>query len=288
MLTPLPTRFSDLNAVLDVLVEGLKRRLADKLVGVYLQGSFAVGDADAQSDCDFVVVVERDLDDAARDSLDALHGAIHALPYLPWRHRLEGSYVPRAILRRWSLTPRDPQGEAPRPADWADPGTSGSPPRVYPFLYLDHGAKHLVRSEHDNTQVVRWSLREQGIVLCGPDPKTLIDPVEPAALRSEVRAVMARVAAARLEPLDRVYWMAFWVGLYCRMLHTLETGTLVSKKAACRWAAATLDASWRPLIERASAVRDADRGLAMAPVTAADVAATQAFARYATTRAAQL
>src|SRR6201999_2971249 len=102
---------------------------------------------------------------------------------------LEGSYVPAAILRRWSAEPRDPPGET-RGPDWGDPGTSGSPARGYPFWYLDHGSKVLVRSEHDNTRVVRWCLREKGITLAGPDPKSLIDPVAPEALKAEVRATL--------------------------------------------------------------------------------------------------
>ena len=67
---------------------------------------------------------------------------------------------------------------------------SGAPPLAYPFWYLDHGSDTLVRSEHDNSQVVRWCLREKGVVLAGPDPATLVDPVSPAALKAEVRRTM--------------------------------------------------------------------------------------------------
>jgi hypothetical protein len=56
--------------------------------------------------------------------------------------------------------PREPPGAAPRARDWLDEGTGARGPRAYPFVYLDHGARSLVRSEHDDTQVVRWSLRE--------------------------------------------------------------------------------------------------------------------------------
>jgi predicted nucleotidyltransferase len=250
-----PTPFPDLNAVLAVLVEGVKARLGDNLIGAYLQGSFAVGDADEVSDCDFIVVVRRDLTDAEISSLNEMHAAIHDLPYLPWRHRLEGSYVPADIIRRWSLTPRDPPGE-PRPSDWADPGLSGSPPRAYPFVYLDHGGRSVARSEHDNTQVVRWQLREKGVVLFGPDPKTLVDPVPAAALRAEVRETMDRCIAVGLQPMEAMaIWQAFWVGLFCRILHTLATGAVASKKAGALWAMAALDPRWRELIARALARR---------------------------------
>jgi len=181
-----------------------------------------------------------------------MHGAIHELPHPAWRGHLEGSYVPADILRRWSTTPRDPPGAPPRPHDWADPGLGGAPPRAYPLVYLDHGARTLVRSEHDNTQVVRWTLRERGVVLAGPDPRTLIDFVSAADLRAEVRPAMDLALGLGLEPMTMVAWQAFWVGLYCRMLHTLATGVVHSKAAGAAWAVEHADrtAKSREAMER--------------------------------------
>ena len=281
-----PTPFAELNAVLDHFLTGVRELLGDNFVGAYLQGSFAVGDATEFSDCDFIVVTRRDLAPDEIPALDAFHAAIHERPETYWRHALEGSYVPAAILRRWSDDPRDPPGE-PRGPDWADPGTSGTPPRGYPFWYLDHGARTLVRSEHDNTQVVRWCLREKGVVLAGPPPRELIDPVPAAALRAEVRATMDLCLSVNLEPMALVAWQAFWVGLYCRMLHTLATGAVHSKKAGFAWASHALDPQWRGLIERAAAVRKGDTAQSGRPADPADVAATRAFVRYAIEHADQ-
>jgi hypothetical protein len=275
-----PTPFADLNAVLTVMVDGVRQVLGDTFVGAYLQGSFAVGDADANSDCDFIVVIRRDLTPEEIAAIDAMHTAIHDLPYEPWRHRLEGSYVPEAILRRYTLEPRDPP-DFPRGPDWGDPGTSGTPPRAYPFVYLDHAAKTTVRSEHDNTQVVRWCLREKGVVLAGPDPKRLIDPVSPAVLRAEVRATMDLCLSTGLEPMEAMAaWQTFWVGLFCRILHTLHTGAVASKKSGSAWAAVALDPRWRGLIQRAQASRDGDNAARMVPADPEDVAQTRAFAAY--------
>lgn len=275
-----PTPYADLNSVLAHLLEGAQRLLGDNFVGAYLQGSFAVGDFSEFSDCDFIVVTARDLTPEEMRPLQGLHAAIHDLPYAYWRTGLEGSYAPAAVLRRWSDTPRDPPGE-PRGEDWGDPGTSGSPPRGYPFWYLDHGSKTLVRSEHDNTQVVRWCLREKGVVLAGPDPRELIEPVSPAALRAEVRQTMDLCLSLGLQPMALVAWQAFWVGLYCRILHTLATGAVRSKKASMAWAQGALDPAWRGLIARAAAVRKGDAAQSGAPADPADVEATHAFARYA-------
>jgi len=267
-----------LNAVLSHLVEGAKSALKGNLIGAYLQGSFAVGDHTAYSDCDFIIVVARDLAFEELEALQRLHKEIHLLPYPYWRRGLEGSYAPAAILRRWSTIPRDPPGEH-RRHDWADPGTSGAPPRAYPFWYLDHGSDTLVRSEHDNTQVVRWCLREKGVVLTGPSLRELIDPVSAAALRAEVRETMDRCLSTGL-PMPMIAWQAFWVGLYCRMLHTLVTGEVTSKKQAMSWAQRVLDPQWHGLIARAMILKKGDEEHASLTADPIEAEATNKFAAY--------
>jgi hypothetical protein len=37
----------------------------------------------------------------------------------------------------------------------------------------------------------------------------------------------------------------------CRILYTLQTGEVISKKDAAEWAKKALDAHWKPLIEHA-------------------------------------
>jgi hypothetical protein len=283
-INPSPTPYAALNMVLIHFVERVRELLADNFVGAYLQGSFALGDFDERSDVDFLIVVERDMGDAEVPLLDALHTAIHDFPP-PWGYRLEGSYIPTTILRRRSDTPREPPGAPPRPPSWTDPGTGIAGPRAYPLLFLDHGARTLVRSEHDDTQVVRWVARERGIVLVGPDPRSLIDQVSTDALRSEMRETMARVAAKwSSDPtaLDVRWLQAFAVGLYCRMLHTLETGAVTSKRAATRWASTALDARWKSLILSSAQARPST---ALGPADPHQVAETRAFMRYARQRA---
>ncbi len=275
-----PTPFADLNAVLAVLVDGAMQALGGNFVGAYLQGSFAVGDATEFSDCDFIIVTQSDLTSAEVAALQSLHATIHELAYPYWRSSLEGSYFPASILRSLSPTPRDPPDE-PRGPAWTDPGMSGSPARRYPLWYLDHGAKRLVRSEHDNTQVVRWCLREKGVVLAGPSPRSLIGAISPVALRAEVRETMDLVLSLDLQPMELVAWQAFWVGLFCRMLHTLSTGAVWSKKASMTWAQSHLDPKWQGLISRAAAVRKGDAAQSGQPADAGDVAQTRAFAHYA-------
>jgi predicted nucleotidyltransferase len=252
-----PTAFPELDAVLAQLVAGLRARLGDNLVGVYLQGSFAVGDADEHSDVDFLVVIERELTKDEQHELRALHERLFQLPS-HWAKHLEGSYVPRDQLRRV-----DPKRE--------------------PWFYFDNGATEPIWDNHDNSAVVRWSLREHGVVLDGPKPTTLVDPVSGDELRREIRWVIddfgdwlraRRTWSARLQTLAVIS--------YCRILHTLETGAVASKRQSGEWARETLGAEWSDLIQRAlddrpdpwAKVRDtADPGLVRQTLDFVDYAA---------------
>src|SRR5206468_1611515 len=53
--------------------------------------------------------------------------------------------------------------------------------------------------------------------------------------------------------LDNPFYRSYAVLTMCRMHYTLQYGVVVSKPLAARWAEATLDARWRPLIQAALA-----------------------------------
>jgi predicted nucleotidyltransferase len=86
------TQFPELDEVLAAFVEGVRSVLRANLVGIYLQGSFAVGDADEWSDADFIVVTQIALGEEDRLPLDALHERLYQLPSR-WAKHLEGSYI---------------------------------------------------------------------------------------------------------------------------------------------------------------------------------------------------
>ena len=222
----------ELDAVLRELVASVRAVLGESFCGAYLQGSFALGDADADSDVDFIVVTHEELTDAQLAELQAMHKRIYELPS-PWAQHLEGSYVPKARLRR------------------VDPTHAA-------FWYLDNGATELVRDDHCNTAVVRWTLREHGVVLAGPDPKSLVEPVSAEDLRAEVRAAMQAWAEWAREPHPRFgpgamsrRQQGLLVLSFCRILHTLDCGRVTSKPEAGEWALTALPAEWSPLIRRA-------------------------------------
>jgi hypothetical protein len=156
-----PTQFAELNELLGQLVLQARSILGDNFVGAYLQGSFALGDADLYSDCDFLVIVAGGLAPVPERRIRGLHAAIPTRSE-HWAHHLEGSYTPRDELRSLAGLGRN-------------------------WLFVDHGHREMEWSTHCNTEVVRWVLREHGLTLAGPDPKALVDEVQPDVLRARMR-----------------------------------------------------------------------------------------------------
>ncbi len=260
-----PTAFGDLNALLDDLVASVRRILGENFCGAYLQGSFAVGDADTHSDVDFLIVTHDDVSDQQLAALQTMHERIHALD-VAWAQHLEGSYIPADRLRR------------------IDPLRSN-------LLYLDNGASRLIWHNHCNTAVARWSLRERGVVLDGPAPQTLVERISADELRQEA-LVRVREYADWAHELTNAGPMSRWeqpylVLTFCRLLHGLAEGRVASKGEAGEWALRTLDARWASLVRRALDDRPDPWGRVHQLADQHMIDRTLAFADYAVREAAR-
>jgi hypothetical protein len=223
-----PTPYQELNQVLSELISRIHHVLNNDFIGAYLQGSFAVGGFDQHSDVDFVVVVEDELTSRQVDALQVMHDRVYQLGS-QWAKHLEGSYFPREILR--------------------DHSKSGME-----LWYLDHGARCLVRSDHCNSILVRTVVREKGVTLAGPPPKTLVDPISDELLRADIFKTLTNWGRQILEdptPYNNRFYQSFIVLSYCRMLHDLYRGCPGSKREGAEWAKSALDPSWTDLIDGA-------------------------------------
>jgi hypothetical protein len=254
---PAPTHFSELNVLLGELVERAAQILGDRVVGAYLQGSFALDDADLHSDCDFLIPVRTAISAEQEHRLRDMHDEIPTRTG-HWTHHLEGSYPILDELRTLAGLGR-------------------------PWLYVDHGWREMQWSTHCNSEVVRWTLRERGVTLAGPDPRTVVDEVPAQALRASMRANIPTFLA------DLRGWISLeiaWAQRYavttlCRMLYTLDTAAVVPKQQALRWAIARPDPIWTDLIEQVLV----DRELGFDPDAQprpGSIEKTIAFAEYAT------
>jgi len=225
--------YPELPVVLSEFVSGVEDELGENLIGVYLVGSLAIGDFDLDSDIDFLVVINEDLKEESVNRLQEMHSRIYGIGCYPAQH-LEGSYIPYDVLNQ--------------------PEAVG----VQPLWYLDNGSTRFERATHDNQWHVRWVLRERGIAILGPRANSLMPPIPIDALRAEVISLMLMIAdmfAADLNNsltfLNSRFGQSFAVLSYCRMLHTLRTGTIQSKLAGMNWAIQNLDPSWAMFIQQA-------------------------------------
>jgi predicted nucleotidyltransferase len=226
-MTP-PTEVSRL---LDELLDGVRRALNENLLGFYLRGSLALGEFDpATSDIDILMVTQRPVSDSEFEALSRVHTEITAGDNR-YARRLEVSYIDRDAIKRFA------PGERRHPTIGTD----------WPFGWAEHRANWILE---------RWIVRERGVALLGPDPKTLIDPIPLedlcAAVRDELRARLRDWAGGTSIPdwlLPR-YYQAFEVETVCRALYTIARGELPTKARAVAWAIGELPEPWRSLVER--------------------------------------
>ncbi len=226
-----------------------------------MTGSFALGAADIHSDCDFLVVTEDRVTAEQERALRELHDEIPTRPG-HWAHDLEGSYAPRAELETLAAL-----GE-----EW---------------LYIDRGWREMRWSTHCNTEDARWTLRECGIPLAGPDPRTLVREVPADALRSRARQLIETFLPDLFSwtSLDIAWSQRYAVATLCRMLYTLDSGEVASKPASLEWAMNALIPAWRGLLQQV--LDDRARGWDPdEPPPPGSAEATIAFAEYAKGRAA--
>jgi hypothetical protein len=263
-----PTPYPDLNAMLHGLVANIQLALGEHFVGAYLQGSFAIGDFDRDSDVDFVIVTTVDLSTEEVHSLQLLHARTFAQGG-SWARRLQGSYFPRDVLRH------QPRSDS---RCWK----RGEPCGNALVWYLD-AHQSLVRSDHCNTLVVRWILRERGVILAGPALLTLIDPIPGTALRQEMLTAIrgwGQDFLAHPGFYKSHFFQTFFVLNSCRMLHDLHAGVPGSKLAGVGWAKAHLESSWGGLIDRAWAARTKPESAPRQPADPDEFQATRDFVRY--------
>jgi len=249
---PAPLVPSELQPTLAELLKNVRHILGDQFIGLYLGGSLASGDFNpTSSDIDFTVVTTREVSPDVLPALQALH--VRLASESKWGAKLEGAYVPLAAFRRY------------------DPAHSH-----YPNVSV---GGHCAIEGHGSNEVIQlWTLREHGVALAGPDPKTLIDPVPPDALRRAVRGILDEwwrpIAIDPFRLVSREY-QAYATLTMCRMRYTLAHGEIASKPVAAQWAQTALDARWAGLIERALAwphdgtSDEVDRGETLAFIRAA-------------------
>jgi hypothetical protein len=218
------TTYPEINELLADLVAQMQVVLGQKLVGVYLYGSLVWGDFDRESsDIDLVVAVSADLDEQEFDALDQMQrGFVERYSF--WEGRIEIAYISTAALQTFKS--HNSQIAVISPGE--------------PF--------HI--KETDPGWLMNWYMvQEQGRILFGPPPATLIDPISRPEFIQTVKQHADRwgewVHDSRNRPSQ-----AYAILTMCRALYTGMHGTQVSKRKAAVWAAHELP-EWAGLINSA-------------------------------------
>ena len=238
----IPTEpYPELREVLSLFADGIAAELKENLVGIYMVGSLATGDFDLDSDVDYLVVTKAELTEADMKPIQDIHIKLHAMDCYPAKH-LEGSYISIRDLKDWSVVGKK---------------------KLY---YFDNGSTMYEQTTHDNQWHVRWVLRERGITLVGQKPGTLLPEIPKDELIDEIKTSMLQhveIFQAEINsPLafcNSRFGQSFFVLTCCRMLHTLHTATVQSKKAGMTWAKQNVDPEWTKIIDQAWEEREGVR-----------------------------
>lgn len=218
------TSDTEIDGLLSRLTDDIRRSLNDSLVGLYLYGSLVTGDFDKKnSDIDLLAVVRSDVVVHDFDRLDAMHRRFIE-DYPAWDDRIEVAYVSAPALRKFETETSN--------IAVVSPGE--------PF--------HLKEASRD--WLINWyMIREIGVTLFGPSPRTLIPEISKAEFVEGVRD-QSRDWAEWVYRMRHRGGQSYAVLTMCRALYACTHGEQASKKGAALWAQAYLP-RWAPLIQRA-------------------------------------
>ncbi len=226
---PQPTPYQDVNTALNLVLSHQQAVLRDHFIGLYLGGSLALGDFNPhRSDIDFVAVTVDELSPAMVVAVEEMHTRLWVTE-TPWARKLDGSYVPHQVFRHWS---------------------ADHPP--CPFV---EGNSFTI-TQQGSAVIQRHIIHQYGVVVAGPSPHRLLDPVESDELR---RALRDMLETGWRPLLDDPAWVQhrekqpFAILTMCRTLYTLEHGVIASKPVAARWCQQAMGQQWTALIEWALA-----------------------------------
>ncbi len=215
---------ASINELLALILASIQSILGTKLVGLYLNGSLVIGDFDPDiSDIDLVAALSSDIDDREFEELQKMHIAL-AAQHKEWDDRIEVCYISVAALntvrsRRSNIANISP-GE--------------------PF--------HMRESSRE--WLSDWYLvREKGVALFGPSPKTIIEPISKDEFIQTIKA-HARAWGEWIHDMHGRRSQAYAILTMCRALYTCKNGEQVSKKQAALWAQRELP-DWSQLIQNA-------------------------------------
>ncbi|HEX6921251.1 MAG TPA: NUDIX domain-containing protein [Actinomycetes bacterium] len=233
-------------AVVDLFLTEIDERAPGLVEGLYLHGSLGFGEYHpGRSDVDFVAVLSGRASAADLAALRAAHATVAAA--YPETPHLDGIHVLAEDLRR--------------------------PPADCPDVPTVHEKRFSPAGRFELNPVTWHGLAEHGLTVRGTPISELGVWTDDGILRDFTRANLDTYWRGKLEEVtaDPAGASAPWASEWCvlgvaRLHHLLALAAMTSKSGAGRYARATFDPRWRPLVEDALAVRETpDRPLESLP-----------------------
>lgn len=219
------------NKIVAELLQNIKVVLAEKLVGVYVYGSLATGDFYPKtSDIDMLAAISVDLKEEEFKNLKKMHEEF-ILKYQDWNNRIEVHYLSTKALKTFKSTTS--KVASIRPGD--------------PFQMIEVG---------DHWLMNWYMVREKGITLYGPSPKTIIEPISKEEFIDSVKQ-HTKSWNEWVKPMKNRKAQAYSILTLCRALYAVENGEQPSKKHAALWAEKQLP-EWATLIKNAITWRESE------------------------------
>ncbi len=188
---------------------------------MYLYGSLALGDFDPlHSDIDYIVVARDEITDDRLSALQEMHAQFDASGS-SWAGKVEAAYIPKEALHH-------------------------STPTQAKYPQVEKGTQLIKAPLEIGWAFQLYTLRERGVVIAGPDPRSITSPVERSSMRRAVAVIAGGWQEQASQDPDWMKWVrqrdaqSFVVLTLCRMLYSLDTGDVTSKPQSARWVKGTL------------------------------------------------
>jgi len=208
--------------ILDAITKELPKIFGDNLFGIYLYGSLISNTFDPdRSDIDCAVVIKKKLTRTEIEKIKLWYAALFSKN--PFAQKIEMCFVLRDYL-------------------YTDGKTVSRTPQLW-------NGKFYLRKDSDGNSPIVWStIREKGISLYGPKPKSFVPFVSIASMRTsqltELKFIAQKSEQWMTIPANRI----FIVITLCRILYTLRFSRIAPKKTALHWCVTVLPKKWHAVI----------------------------------------
>jgi predicted nucleotidyltransferase len=203
------TEYPQVDEALSVLLANLQNILGNNLVGLYVYGSLVWGDFDESvSDIDLLAAVKNPINQEEFEKLSQMHQDL-IKNHPEWDDRIELQYLSLEALKTF----KDKESEVVT----ISPG---------------EGLEKRMVGKH---WLMNWYIvREKGLTLFGPDPKTIIEPV---SKKEFIQAVKSHVENWNewVKDMKNKYAQSYAILTMCRALYAYKNGDQVSKRQAAEW-----------------------------------------------------